>query len=813
MPATAADADLVGAGLVLETRYGRDQVTQRAGPIVSVSPGAPWWGKIKVPGLRLASVMGDVPFPGASSYLTLRFYYSTAAAEDGSTLVEVLNAFGSGSTPMFYAVDDMPGIEWVYVQAEATTSSTISVPATVELTYAALIATGAGPERKYGSTVKAATKVAQRTLDRVDGRTTVALPSPVAADDILSAQDVSAGGSAPDGLAGFDWGEPMTANTGEPQISIPIFGTYSRTSWHKLYLPERSVLHVYDDGDRALAANTVVFGTPYGGTVMGLYRGPENAGYGELTLIGEAAGSPVDTNYGPADVTVTLDEGWIYIQHAYLGDLDGYDADTSATAVQRMYWTREPAVPSGPMTVDPVVGRTDVRTFPQTVDPVAGFTTITAAPEVDYPVPDGADTDDVDGRTTVEIFAVVTRDVLGDTDPVVGYTAVGAIATPDLSDNPPINLQLSFSGQLELAADGDGDAGDVIPVYRHTPIVTVSLPTMVIANGQPVVPKWAASVTAQARLNIGPGHIRAEKAAPVWDGSGYVNPPPPTRKPWAARWVVDDLPDPGDGFYWLGDPSDADGTRNIGKAKRAWNPHDSTRGAPAWHSRYPFKPSVRAANHYLPGGRVVHHPKGVHFNPQYIEHMYMNWGSARPQPFTWVMAGMIVGWPGRHYRHYLLDAGGGPGSDRFPRLGADDLGRDRPVPDGLDYRTLLAMDDDHMIMTTKNRDKGQRILRARAYGSFAPRMFFGVFNGSKSVVGHFSPNGRHIRNGRVENSSKHYHRYYVLGRQQGIMSQDHASNMLLFEIRFWHFALDRQELDDQYQHLASTYHFNAYRRV
>jgi hypothetical protein len=50
----------------------------------------------------------------------------------------------------------------------------------------------------------------------------------------------------------------------------------------------------------------------------------------------------------------------------------------------------------------------------------------------------------------------------------------------------------------------------------------------------------------------------------------------------------------------------------------------------------------------------------------------------------------------------------------------------------------------------------------------------------------------------------------VLGRQYGLIDQYHGAEMLVFEMRFWHRALTRDELDEQYQQLSSIYKFKKY---
>lgn len=374
--------------------------------------------------------------------------------------------------------------------------------------------------------------------------------------------------------------------------------------------------------------------------------------------------------------------------------------------------------------------------------------------------------------------------------------------------------------ELTASARSDGvttvsvQALDIVQLdttQRTVAGIVLTMPTPAIVNGLPTLPANWVTMSSSATGIEGPAHIHAiPDPNPKWDDytSGWSSlPPPPTAAPWSGRWSVNDLPDPGGydaGFYWLGDPSGADGTSTIQAGARQWNPDGSTPGAGAWRSSFPFKPSVTAVNHYLQGGGIVHHPKGVNFNSQFIEHMWLKLGADMPQPFTWVMAGMIASFPSNSYVHTLLDAGVEPAA-RGINMSANDCNTPRTIFDDTPARTVIQATASEAIMATQT---GGSILRARVPTKIAPCMFVGIFNGAHSYAGVFQPGSTVLQQGTLNN---HPQRYLVMGRQNGWLAQSRASHLLMFEMRCWAHALSRADLDGQYRQLSSTYQFDAYR--
>jgi hypothetical protein len=360
---------------------------------------------------------------------------------------------------------------------------------------------------------------------------------------------------------------------------------------------------------------------------------------------------------------------------------------------------------------------------------------------------------------------------------------------------------------------------------RAVPGIVVSMPEPAISAGLPSLPVNWARFAGSATLIQGPNDIHAiPDPNPIWnpDTGGWTYPPPDAPASSGgttggsgggdARWSVDSLPDPAgfpNGWYWLGDPSSADGTAGIAAACQHWPPTIAGSG-PTWSSFFPYKPSVNSHNSSIVGERIVHHPKGVHFNSGYVEHMWADFGGTQSQPFTWIVVATIMSDRFDGYRHRILDAGRNSDSVGFPRIPASPI-TDRRINDGLNYRTLLSSSTDITQMTTKT---GGRLLQHKIAPGHHPRMFAAVFNGATSKLRVQDPFGKNVSVGAVDpNTGTTPHRYLVMGRENGWIGQGHASNMLVFEIRYWHHALNDTDLDAQYKQLSTTHQFDAYRQL
>lgn len=414
------------------------------------------------------------------------------------------------------------------------------------------------------------------------------------------------------------------------------------------------------------------------------------------------------------------------------------------------------------------------------------------------------------GATSVAINLIAGGDHIIELDPIESTTEIRILSYPTIGSNTPILL--AFSAQLRI--ESSEPLSSVKPMSRAVAGIVVTLPEPAVSDGHPSLPDQWARFSADATLIEGPTHIHAiPDPNPIWDPrtSGWTFPPGASAGGAGVaggdlRWTVDSLPNPGGfskGWYWLGDPDGRDGTGSIPAACRQWP--CAVPGGPTWNSFYPFKPSVNSYNGYIVGERNVHHPKGVHFNSHYAEHMWIDMGN-QSQPFTWIVVATVMSDPFGGYQHHILDSGRNPDACRFPRIGANFS--ERWIQDSLSYRTGLISAGDTASMFTKSEDAP---LRARGAGGHHPRMFAGVYDGDKSLMASYDPFGKNISQGRVSNQSPH--RYMVIGREQGWISQRRSSNILVLEIRYWRHALTRDDLEAQYAQLSSTHQFDAYKSL
>lgn len=401
---------------------------------------------------------------------------------------------------------------------------------------------------------------------------------------------------------------------------------------------------------------------------------------------------------------------------------------------------------------------------------------------------------------------------------IFGGTVFGAAGfVPDLAGNLPAAIGISLHGDLQLIPPPLPQAQPSRLDLRTMQSIVLSLPSPIIVEGLAMMPAYRGQVTTKATLRVGPHNIHAiPDPDPVYAGGKWFYPPPAATGVGDARWSVQNLPAPAAGsYYWLGDASSLDGTAGIDPGARQWAPDPSTPNAAPWHSFFPYKPSVRATDVYLPSGNVVHHPKGVHFNSHYIEHMWADFGRPTTGPFSWVIAAMVMNYPSGNFTHYLLDAGRNPDSVGFPRLSASAVNTPRTINDGLDYRNLLAVTSNQVLQAARpNLNQGKTVY-SRYDNNVRPKMFFSVFNGANSYVGAYDTVARRIQKGATDgpNYGTSPHRFYVMGRSQGHMSQAYAGNFMVFEIRYWNHALSPADLNEQYAQLSSTYKFNEYRAV
>lgn len=425
--------------------------------------------------------------------------------------------------------------------------------------------------------------------------------------------------------------------------------------------------------------------------------------------------------------------------------------------------------------------------------------------------------DTVRGVTAVGVGMelVGVRGIL--TDRVQGTTDVRVVRRPDLSRNAPVLLGFTATGRLEsVEPQRAGETG-----LRAVAGRVVNLPVPAISDGQPSLPWFWARVAAAATLVEGPAHIHAiADPNPVWDPatSGWTFPPVPvSNAPGGGsapgggagdlRWAMDTLPDPAahkGGWYWLGD----DGGGGTPAGFHEWPVSPGSAAGPSWHSFYPFRPQVAAYDGYV-GSKKIHHPKGLHVNSHYAEHMWLDLGADQQQPFTWIMVAAVNSDPFAGYQHNLLDSGHNPNDVGFGRISAAAVSTERRINDNLPYRTSLTMvGDTGQIATSIDAP-----LRTKGSPGHHPRMYAAIYNGFATQLGVYDTFGKYLANGSVASGAAYNHRFIVMGREQGWISQRHASNIMVFEIRYWHRALTKADLDAQYAQLSSTHQFDAYKQL
>ncbi len=232
-----------------------------------------------------------------------------------------------------------------------------------------------------------------------------------------------------------------------------------------------------------------------------------------------------------------------------------------------------------------------------------------------------------------------------------------------------------------------------------------------------------------------------------------------------------------------------------------WPEHS---GGPKWRSAGAYRPNVRKRRFRQRQGKgYVTWDKSVYFDYDDINHMWIDLGSALPQPYSVIMMGMIHSYPSATYGHYLLDAG-----KASPQK---DVNKDWSIPDGnLSYRSAMLFQQSSALIGTHTLNDltyGKHVRVKHNYRP-VPRMFYGVFDGAHSHVGSFDPKNSYYASGPTNN---HAVRYLVMGRRQEHLSDNLSSHMSIVEIRIFDDALTRNQLRKQYRQLAGKYKLNQMR--
>jgi len=373
----------------------------------------------------------------------------------------------------------------------------------------------------------------------------------------------------------------------------------------------------------------------------------------------------------------------------------------------------------------------------------------------------------VDYRFTLDLQVDVPRQLL--------------VGTPDTETATPQIIPTSDAIPLVLGLTGDYtlntpvvDPPAGLPA-RAVSTLRLTVPTPAIILGRPVVPQeWF-------------------KPSSSMSGTGTVIPDPEPDIATAGDWGQN----PGGGDYrWL-----ASDLALTGQFLNSWPAHD---GGPSWLSVFPYRPKLRAHVQYGPGGANHAYDNGVFYNPQFVEHMWLDMAEQIPQPYSWIICGTILSYPSATYGHYLLDTG----KARAPGDGSlSTVRHDRTINDGLSSRSLMLFERTSGLICTRTRVEDGVYVRTPHHWVARPRVFAGVFNGASSIAAAIDNHADSLTVGTVDNSSA---RYFVSGRRQNRLSDNLACNMLIFEMRFFRRALSADEVRAQYRQLAATYKFNLY---
>lgn len=360
--------------------------------------------------------------------------------------------------------------------------------------------------------------------------------------------------------------------------------------------------------------------------------------------------------------------------------------------------------------------------------------------------------------------------------PGTDSSGVGGVSPPTTNDK--ITAEVAFTGYAVVTPPAQAALTIDTSVTTST-LLTIPRPTIV--SGKPLLVDYVARPDSNMSLNVGPGGIVVipdpDPTIPGNSQPGGVTP--------AYVWTANDLRDPSSGSYDL----------------KTWKPHGGT--GPQWKSTSEYAPRVVRTLHYGAGRKYHTFTKGVHFDADEVEHMWMDWGSNLSQPFTVLITAIIHYYPQRTFGHYLLDSGTStPG-------GLND-GDDHVFSEGLSYRSLMLYQQSSAILATHTgADAARDGKHVRVRHNFAPRprMFFGIFNGSSSYIGSWDRHDKYMKKGTIDTKT---HRYFVMGRRNGRVSDNLGAHMTVFEIRMFTSALSKTVLKEHYKQLAATWKFNKY---
>jgi hypothetical protein len=404
--------------------------------------------------------------------------------------------------------------------------------------------------------------------------------------------------------------------------------------------------------------------------------------------------------------------------------------------------------------------------------------------------------------------------VTGDVTPVDiwknGWGFVGPPASWEFSlvtpTAPPTSHAIHFTDTPELVVAGDSGTDDSTPAGGQSDAgITMSLsgtinppaastqyqdissleirslltteltvPEPAIIAGRPWVPRyWTRPVTSMT-ATVGTGHIHT------------VNDPDPFVTGVHPGGVTPDL------WWTLKDLSGS--ARDL----TSWPEHS---GGPAWTSRGGYRPRYGPKTVHGPGGAKHTYPQALTFDPNHVEHMWIDLGSSMPQPYTVMIAGIINNYPNARYGHYFLDAGK-PTPAKNTRY---DWSIDSS--DDMSYRSAMLFQLHSAIVCSRLVIEDGVIARCPHNYKPRPRVFIGQFAGHSSRVGYMDPKQKVLKSGRTDNNSV---RHLVMGRRTNYVSNNLASSITVFEMRIFKSRLTENQLKAHYKQMAAAWHFATF---
>jgi len=360
------------------------------------------------------------------------------------------------------------------------------------------------------------------------------------------------------------------------------------------------------------------------------------------------------------------------------------------------------------------------------------------------------------------------------------------------------SAQLSFDHYTWV----DPDADDPATGYHDDILVSFPMPEPALVMGRPVLPGLGWMNPAQDVTNfssLGGSTVATKPAPKPRTIHGHTENGSHTD---VYSWVADDITDLSPAYAGLGWVNSWPGRLN-----QAGSPGS----APTFHSVYPYRPMLQAHHVYTlrgghDGSEMVTYDKVAHFNHEFVEHMWVDIGYTFSGPFTWIMLGMILGFPTEYSNHYLLDATVSGGTRVI----------DPPLPVGLVDRISSESSSAAKLLFGRHAGvlSGDYNYPAHKHVSVKhswlpiPRMYYGVFNGDDSAIGVIGRGHNRRKTGKVNMNAQ---RHLMVGRRSGYSSQHHASQLGVLEMRFYPDALSEAQLNTEYRQLKKRFDLAKYR--